>query len=334
MILKSFLVESNLSTIEGYNLNLFYGENIGLKDEIKYEIKKKYNKFEQINFSQDDIIKNEKLLDQQINNASLFSDKKIIFINEVSDKIKNKISEIIEKPNKDIKIFLFSQNLEKKSVIRNLFEKNKKIAITPCYQDNHRTLSNYLLKKLKDYEGINQDIINLIIDNSGLDRKVLSNEIDKIKSLFINKKIENQKVVKLLNSAYNIDFDKLRDSSLEGDKEKLNKNLSNITLQSEDAYFYLNNLNLRIKKLVQLQNQYFKDKNVELAMDNITPKIFWKDKPNFLKQMTKWNLEKLEIAKKSIIDAEILMKTKFNNYNTIIIKNLLIKLYSLANSTS
>jgi len=110
--------------------------------------------------------------------------------------------------------------------------------------------------------------------------------------------------------------------------------LSNITLQSEDAYFYLNNLNLRIKKLVQLQNQYFKDKNVELAMDNITPKIFWKDKPNFLKQMTKWNLEKLEIAKKSIIDAEILMKTKFNNYNTIIIKNLLIKLYSLANSTS
>ena len=334
MILKSFLVESNLSTIEGYNLNLFYGENIGLKDEIKYEIKKKYNKFEQINFSQDDIIKNEKLLDQQINNASLFSDKKIIFINEVSDKIKNKISEIIEKPNKDIKIFLFSQNLEKKSVIRNLFEKNKKIAITPCYQDNHRTLSNYLLKKLKDYEGINQDIINLIIDNSGLDRKVLSNEIDKIRSLFINKKIENQKVVNLLNSAYNIDFDKLRDSSLEGDKEKLNKNLSNITLQSEDAYFYLNNLNLRIKKLVQLQNQYFKDKNVELAMDNITPKIFWKDKPNFLKQMKKWNLKKLEIAIKSIIDAEILMKTKFNNYNTIIIKNLLIKLYSLANSTS
>ena len=334
MILKSFLVESNLSTIEGYNLNLFYGENIGLKDEIKYEIKKKYNKFEQINFSQDDIIKNEKLLDQQINNASLFSDKKIIFINEVSDKIKNKILEIIEKPNKDIKIFLFSQNLEKKSVIRNLFEKNKKVAIIPCYQDNHRTLSNYLLKKLKDYEGINQDIINLIIDNSGLDRKVLSNEIDKIKSLFINKKIQNQKVVNLLNNAYNIDFDKLRDSCLEGDKEKLNKNLSNITLQSEDAYFYLNNLNLRIKKLVQLQNQYFKDKNVELAMDNITPKIFWKDKPNFLKQMTKWNLEKLEIAKKSIIDAEILMKTKFNNYNTIIIKNLLIKLYSLANSTS
>ena len=35
MILKSFLVEKNLSTIENYFVTLFYGENIGLKDDIK-----------------------------------------------------------------------------------------------------------------------------------------------------------------------------------------------------------------------------------------------------------------------------------------------------------
>ena len=35
--------------------------------------------------------------------------KKIIFINEVSDKIKNILSEIVEKYKSDIKIFLFSQ---------------------------------------------------------------------------------------------------------------------------------------------------------------------------------------------------------------------------------
>ena len=41
MILKSFLVEKNLSLIDSYFITLFYGENIGLKDEIKDEIKKK-----------------------------------------------------------------------------------------------------------------------------------------------------------------------------------------------------------------------------------------------------------------------------------------------------
>tara|TARA_Y100001970_G_scaffold165156_1_gene201823 strand:+ start:150 stop:368 length:219 start_codon:yes stop_codon:yes gene_type:complete len=71
-----------------------------------------------------------------------------------------------------------------------------------------------------------------------------------------------------------------------------------------------------------------------LALDNLSPKIFWKDKPIILRQVKKWNLEKLEIAKNKIRDAEIKMKTKMNSYNSIIIKNLLIKLYILANSTS
>ncbi len=71
-----------------------------------------------------------------------------------------------------------------------------------------------------------------------------------------------------------------------------------------------------------------------MALDNLSPKIFWKDKPIILRQVKKWNLEKLEIAKNKIRDAEIKMKTKMNSYNSIIIKNLLIKLYILANSTS
>ena len=57
MIFKSFLVEKNLSIIDKYFITLFYGENIGLKDEIKKRIKEKYKDYEQINFNQDEIIK-------------------------------------------------------------------------------------------------------------------------------------------------------------------------------------------------------------------------------------------------------------------------------------
>ncbi len=71
-----------------------------------------------------------------------------------------------------------------------------------------------------------------------------------------------------------------------------------------------------------------------MALDNLSSKVFWKDKPIILRQVKKWNLIKLEIAKNKIRDAEIKMKTKMNSYNSIIIKNLLIKLYILANSTS
>ena len=333
MILKSFLVEKNLSIIDKYFLTLFYGENIGFKGEIKEAIKKKYKNYEQINFNQDEVLKNE-ALEEQIYNVSLFSKNKVIFVNEVSDKIKKKIIEISENPQNNIKIFLFAQNLEKKSTLRSHFEKNKNTSIIPCYQDNHRTLMEYLRKKLDGFSGINQEIINLLIDNSGFDRKVLSNEIDKIKVLFLDKRIKIDKLESLINNTYNLDFEKLRDSCLEGNAEKLNQNLGNIVLQNEDAYFYLSSLNIRIEKLLKLQKQYKIDKNMDIAIENMKPKVFWKDKPIFIKQVGKWNLEKLEKAKKILIDTEIKMKTRLNNYNNTLIKNLIINLYRIAKSTS
>ncbi len=334
MIFKSFLVEKKLSLLDNYPFILFYGENIGLKDEIKFEIKKKYSAFEQINFNQDEINKNERLLDEQIYNSSLFNENKLIFINEVSDKIEKKISEYLDNKQEKNKLFLFGQILDKKSKLRSLFEKNKKTAIIPCYQDNYRTLLEYLKKKLEGFSGINQDLANLLIENSGLDRKVLCNEIDKIKSLFLDKNINQKKVSDLINDAYSVDFDKLRDSCFEGDKNKLNQYLGNVVIQNEDAYFYLGSLNQRIQKLSQIQNQIDLDKNIESAIENVKPKIFWKDKPVFLKQINKWNSKKLNNAKDILAETEIKMKTRLNNYNSILIKNLLIRLYQIANSTS
>ena len=73
---------------------------------------------------------------------------------------------------------------------------------------------------------------------------------------------------------------------------------------------------------------------MEVAIENVKPKVFWKDKPIFIKQVEKWNLKKLEKAKKMLIDTELKMKTRLNNYNNILIKNLIIDLYKIAKSTS
>ena len=154
-----------------------------------------------------------------------------------------------------------------------------------------------------------------------------------MKLLFLNHS-RRRKLDNLINNTYNLDFDELRDSCLEGNKEKLNRNLSNIVLQNEDTYFYLNNLSLRIEKLLKLQKQFKIDRNMDLAIENMKPKIFWKDKPIFMRQIEKWNLEKLEKAKKNLFDTEIKMKTKLNNYNNTLIKNLLVNLYIIGNSTS
>ena len=334
MILKSFLIEKNISQLNEYNVNLVYGENLGLKDDIKNAVKIHFKGYEQISFNQDEIIKNNKLLNEQIYNVSLFSKKKIIFLNEISDKIRDLLIEFIEKPNLDVKIFLFAQNLEKKSLIRRLFEKEKKLGIVACYQDNERTLADYIRKKLEGYNGLTQQIVNFIINNSGLDRKTISNEIDKIKSLFLDKKIKIEKLPELLNNNNNLDFNDVRDSCLEGNREKLNNNLSNVIFQNENSYFYLSVLITRIEKLIKLNDELKIEKSLERAIDKIKPPVFWKDKPIFLKQIRIWNKKKLIDAKKMLFDTEINIKKNGNSNNTILIKNLVINLYQKGTSTS
>jgi len=335
MIFKSFIVEKNIALLDSYYAVLFYGENIGLKDDLKKFIKNHNNKeCEQVSFHQDEIIKNPNLLNEQILNNSLFSKKKIIIINDFSEKLKNSIIEITQDTKKDVKIFLFAENLDKKSKIRSHFENEKNLAVIPCYQDNEKTLSFYLRNELKDYEGLSQDIINMLIKNSGMDRKVLSQEIEKIKVLFLTKKIDLEKITKLINNAYNIDFDNLRDSCLEGNGKDLNKNLGNISLQSEKAYFYLGSLSNRIQKLLDLNRLLIENNNIDLAIDAMRPKIFWKDKPIFKKQLKIWNLDRLEKAKKVIFQTEIMIKTKLSSLSDVLIKKLLIELYRLADTNA
>ncbi len=334
MIFKSYTIEKNINPLDEFLAILFYGENIGLKDDFKKSIKNFYNKNEQINFNQDELLKNPGLLEEQILNTSLFSNNKTIFINDYSEKLKKIISDSLVILGKNTKIILFADNLDKKSILRNIFEKEKKFVVIPCYKDNDKSLSIYIREKLKDYVGLTQEIINLLIKNSDTDRKILSNEIEKIKNLFIDKKLIKEKITDLINNPANIDFDNLRDSCLEANKIELNRNLSNVKLQSEKTYYYLANLNNRIEKLIILNDLLAKNKNIELTLNSAKPKIFWKDIPIFKKQIQIWNKKKLGKAIKIISKNEIIIKTKFNALSDVLIKRMFIELYELAKSTS
>ena len=190
MILKSYIVEQNLDILKNYQATLIYGENNGIKNDIKEKIKNQNKDCEIINFFESDILNND-FLYENIANESLFTRKKVIFIHESSDKIFDKVLECLEKENNNVKIYILSENLDRKSKLRSWFEKAKKLAIFPCYKDNEKTLNVYISKKLKGYGGLTGEIISLIINNSNMDRMIIKNELLKIESFFKEKK--NQK---------------------------------------------------------------------------------------------------------------------------------------------
>ena len=85
MINKSYQIDANLDNLKN-KVILFYGENLGLIDEFKHQLKLKYNKAFIKVFHQDEIIKDQSTLLNEISNTSMFEDMKVLFIENVKIK--------------------------------------------------------------------------------------------------------------------------------------------------------------------------------------------------------------------------------------------------------
>ena len=329
MIYKSYLLEQNINLLKS-DITLFYGENLGLKNNFKFQIKKFKKETKFFFFHQEDILKNINNFFNQINNNSLFEKEKIFLIEDVNDKILDVIEEIFNMGRQQ-KIYLFSDILERKSKIRSYFEKSKNCGIVPCYADNEITLKKIILNKLVGFEGLTPFNINLIIESINLDRAKLYNELNKIIIYFKEKKIEKDKLEILLNTKFNDDFNILKDYALNGDKIKTNKLLSDTVIDGDKNIFYLTLINQRLNKLLEaifMSN----NSNLEEAVSQIKPPIFWKDKPNFILQIKKWNSNKINFFLKKTYNLEIEIKSNSNVEKNTLIKKLIVDMCELANA--
>ena len=330
MIYKSYLIEKNLNLLEK-KIILFYGENLGQKNDFKNKIKKNIRAAEIVHYNQEDLIKNEELFFNEFLNISLFNEEKIFFINQANDKILELIKKIETRIDTQ-KIFLFCELLEKKSKIRSYFEKSDTLGIVPCYADNEITLKKIILEKLVGFNGLSNQTLNIIIENCGLDRGKLNNELSKIISFFDTKQINADKLEELLNTRENDKFDILKDQALVGNKIKTNKLISDTILEPDKNILYLNLINQRLIKLMEIY-EIDNGNNIDDAISRIKPPIFWKDKPIFNIQAKKWNKNKVKKILDKTFNLELRIKSNSLINQQLLIKKLLVDMCVLANAS-
>ena len=318
MILKSF--ELNKLKLENYNFYLFYGDNEGLKeDTIKNFFVKKYqNKIHR--YEEKEILDN---IDDFYNNVftkSFFDNEKLIIINRVSDKIREIIEELIEKKTEDIQFILNSKNLEKKSTLRKLFEKQKSIVCIPFYEDNNQTLNSIISLFFRNKKiPISQQLINVLIERSRGDRKNLNNELEKIENFSLNKKNLNIKeIIKLTNLADNYSASELVDHSLAKNTRKTVTILGENNYSDEDNIIIIRTLLAKLKRLVKIYELVDEKNNIEQAISACKPPIFWKDKPLVIQQIRSWKKDALEQLIYKTNEIELLVKK-----NSVLAKNIL-----------
>ena len=330
MIIKNNQFNKITEITKKYKALLFYGVNEGVKKEYIDKIKEDNKKSEIYNFFEEEILKDNQLFYENIFNNSLFEVSKIIFLHEATEKIFSLVDDCLNKLDQNIKLYIIANNLDKKSKLRKLFEKSHNEVAIPLYEDDEKTLINYIKKELDEFNGLTNQVCNLIISNSKLDRRIIQNEISKIKTFFNDKIIRKEPLQNLLNLKKGSDFDEIRDSAIMGEKIKLNKLLSSSNLNKEDLFFCLNSLIFKFKKMRDLLS--YEDKNIESIIDNAKPPIFWKEKPILKKQLYIWSKKNIDKIVNILNETEILTKKNSQIESSIIFNNLLVNICNEASS--
>ena len=311
MIIKSF--EINKINFDQNKLVLFYGKNEGFKNEATNNLIKE--KDEVIKYEEKEILENINNFIESILSKSLFDSEKIIIIKRVTDKILKIIDEIDSKTIEDIKIILNADNLEKKSKLRSLFEKNKKYICVPFYPDTEQTLSKLTFNFLKKKNiSISQSNINLIVNKCNGDRETLLNELNKIEYFSKNgKKITAENIAKLTNLIENHGISELIDNCLAKNKKKIVNILNENNFNNDDCILITRTFLNKAKKILKLSSEFQNNKNIDLTISSAKPPIFWKDKEITKQQIYKWTPENIKQLIYKLSEIELLIKKNINN---------------------
>ena len=313
MIIKSFEIEKIKS--KKNNLFLIYGSNQGHKIQVIKDLFEKSFIGQISRFDEDEILNNHEEFISNLMNKSLFDDEKLLIISRTTEKILKIVNELIERNIEKVKIVFNSDILEKKSKLRNLFEKEKELICIPFYEDNNKSLNliaqNFFRKKnIK----VSQEIMNLLIERSKGDRGNLNNELSKIEYLSITKKnIRIEDVLKLTNLSENYSVFELAENYLAKNKKQVSKILNENNFANEECVLILRTILNRSKRLLKLKESQNQTGSIDLTISSFKPPIFWKEKDVVKKQIQSWSEDEVKKMIYKISDLEILVKKNSNN---------------------
>ena len=330
MIIKSF--EINKINFDQNKLVLFYGKNEGFKNEAINNLIK--DKDEITKYEEKEVLENINDFIESILSKSLFESEKIIIIKRVTDKILKIIDEIDSKNIEDIKIILNADNLEKKSKLRSLFEKDKKYICVPFYPDTDQTLSKLTYDFLKKKNiSISPSNINLIVNKCNGDREILLNELNKIEYFSKNgKKITAENIAKLTNLIENHGISELIDNCLAKNKKKIVNILNENNFNNDDCILITRTFLNKAKKILKLSSEFQNNKNIDLTISSAKPPIFWKDKEITKQQIYKWTPENIKQLIYKLSEIELLIKKNINNSINLITDFILYQASSNTNN--
>ena len=314
MKIKAYQIEENIKK-DNFTGFLVYGQNKGLVREKIEQIKKIYSNYKKeieiIRIDSEELKENPEKLYNEFNTFSLSGNKKILHILNTKDNVLEIISKSLIKNSNPTSLAIFESNeLNPKSKLRKFFEKEKDLAILPCYFDMENDVRELIEKKFKEENiSIERNLTMLLVKRLGSERSIIKNELEKI-ILFLKdkKKITEKDIINCISDNKNFNFDDLNYNLCDGNLVNLDNIINQLYLEGISPLSLLRSASKHFQKILFVNEKILSGLNIDDSIKLLKPPIFFLYKSQFKSQVQNWKNNLCYKALERIFDAESLCK--------------------------
>ena len=334
MKIKDTIFQNNIVDYLKYNCFLFYGPNLGKIDEFVALLSLKLNITSNLTLDNEILKKNPQYISNYIKSFDIFVDQKLIVFNaHNSDNLIKNIDFNDEKFFVNCKLIIRAGELNTKSKLRNIFDKNRSLVSIACYNDTVFECRNIIERKLLN-EGLELSNDQIVFLSKSLfgNRFLVNCEMEKI-ILYLkqNKSISDNSLRKLINTDTSLELESLIYTVVSGNASQFESLLNRAKKNGLNEIIILNALTRHFFKILYTKQHYMKTKSYLKAVKLIFPPIFFKLEDEFINQAKVWPKSKIENILGRLLDIDIKLKTSSKKSEPLL-KFVLLSIIKTSNS--
>ena len=340
--------ENFLTTFNNYknshNIFLLYGTNLGLInliykktiDLLSIDLNDPFNvsKIDGNEFKD-----NPSILGDNISTFSMNKDKRAVLLDltyiTINKTIESKILNVLNEKNDNYLLLIKACNLGSTNELVKFIEKLDNGILVPCYEENTNNIKMQISTLFSQYKfRCSPDFVSILSSKFNSDSLINLMEIKKLEIFLIdNENITEAMILSLVTDNINININKVIQLCSSGKIQEalfsLDKIYDNSSAAINITRLFVKHFKIIERILLSVEN----GSNISEAINNMKPPIFFKDKPLLTFQCQLWNLKKVDLIFRRLIEIEL--KCKSNIYpNKILLAQFILSTALMAKKSS
>lgn len=292
---------------------LIYGPDEGqvreyARDIAKISVKDPNDPFSAIEMSEDSLKQEPTRLHDELFALNMLGGERLVRLDASAESTGKLLTEIFdEKTKPEAYLIVTAGELTPRSSIRALFEKHDKLAALPCYKDEGYQLDNLINQKLREGNiRAEREAIQYLAANLGSDRRVTLSELDKI-VLYCGEggQLSLEEAIDLVGNSAELTMDDLCNALADGNIRAVDRVMQKLLRENTQPIQILRALQRYFQRLhvasITMQQQR---KTADQVIQDMKPKVFFKQVPILRRQLGMWRPAMLEQVMLMLLRAE------------------------------